>query len=118
MPTTRNARGVDLLIYSQDAQRTHSLQVKALSRPSPVPLKSHLDHLFADFVVICRNAASAAPECFVMTPAEVRAGAHRGVKDGRVSYWLQPKRSARDDFREQWDRIGRGDVPTVTAAAP
>ena len=38
MPTARNARGIDVLIYSQDATRTHTIQVKALSRRSPVPL--------------------------------------------------------------------------------
>ena len=26
MPTARNARGIDLLIYSQDAKRTHSFR--------------------------------------------------------------------------------------------
>lgn len=35
-----------------------------------------------------------------MTPAEVSRLAHRGEKDGRVSYWLQPKRHDTDEFRE------------------
>ena len=34
MPTTRNARGIDLLIYSQDNLQKYSIQVKALSRES------------------------------------------------------------------------------------
>jgi hypothetical protein len=38
MPTARNARGVDVVIYSQDALRTHTVQVKTLSKASPVPL--------------------------------------------------------------------------------
>ena len=37
MPT-RNAKGIDILIYSQDASCTYTLQVKTLSRGSPVPL--------------------------------------------------------------------------------
>ena len=32
MPTTRNARGIDLLIYTQDNLQKYSIQVKALSR--------------------------------------------------------------------------------------
>ena len=37
MPTARNARGVDILAYSDDASRTLSFQVKALSKKYPVP---------------------------------------------------------------------------------
>src|SRR5207344_3307142 len=38
MPTARNAKGVDILIYSQDGSRTRTIQVKTLSKGSPVPL--------------------------------------------------------------------------------
>lgn len=81
MPTARNARGIDVLIYSQDAERKSSVQVKALSRPNPVPLGSGLGHLFGDFFVVCRNVASETPECFALTREEVRglAGARRTV---------------------------------------
>lgn len=91
MPTARNAKGVDVLIYSQNAAKTHTIQVKTLSRRAPVPLGTHLNGLFGDFFVICRNVSTESPECFVLTPGEVRDLAHRGEKDGRVSYWLQPK---------------------------
>ena len=50
------------------------------------------------------------PQCFIMKPEEVRRLAHHGEIDGRVSYWLQPKQYDADEFREAWDRIGRGDV--------
>jgi hypothetical protein len=108
MPTTRNARGVDILIYSQDASRTAAIQVKALSRRSPVPLGTRLESLFGDFFVVCRNVASERPECFVLTPAEVRQLAHRGEKDGKVSFWLQPKDYETEKFREAWSRVGSG----------
>ena len=32
--------------------------------------------------------------------------AHRGEKEGRVSYWLEPKKYAVDEFAEKWQRIG------------
>jgi hypothetical protein len=108
MPTARNARGVDLLAYSQDAKRTFAVQVKALSKRSPVPLGTHLESLFGDFFIICRNIASDAPECFVLTPKEVRELAHRGEKEGRISYWLQPRQYEAEAFREAWDRVGSG----------
>lgn len=108
MPTARNARGIDVVIYSSDASRKFTLQVKALSKRAPVPLSGNLERLFGDFFVICRNVASDTPECFILKPQEVRDLAHRGEKDGRVSYWLQPKQYDHPEFRENWNRIGTG----------
>lgn len=108
MPTARNAKGIDILIYSQDAERKLTIQVKALSKRSPVPLGTKLDNLFGDFFVVCNNAASDAPECYVLTPAEVASLAHKGEKDGKFSYWLQPKHYAVAQFYEKWLRIGKG----------
>lgn len=116
MPTARNARGVDLLIYSQDAKCTHTVQVKALSKRSPVPLGTHLDHLFADFIVICGNIAKPQPECFVLRPNEVKELVQRNEKAGKHSYWLEPARYASDEFREAWDRIGVGTAVVVPPA--
>jgi hypothetical protein len=108
MPTSRNAKGIDILIYSQNATQKFSIQVKTLSKASPVPLSNKLDNLFADFVVVCRHVAKEIPECFVLTPAEIRNVVHRGEKNGKVSFWLQPRDYAKDEFREKWERIGFG----------
>jgi hypothetical protein len=108
MPTARNAKGIDILIYSQDAKTTHTVQVKALSKRDPVPLGGKLDNLFGDFFIICRNLALHAPECFVLNPEEVAKLAHKGDKNGKISYWLQPKQYEIPDFKERWDRIGEG----------
>ena len=108
MPTARNARGIDILAYSQDASCTRSVQVKALTKKSPVPLGTHLESLFGDFFVVCRNVGSETPECFILRPTEVRKLAHHGEREGRSSYWLQPKDYATEEFREAWERIGSG----------
>jgi hypothetical protein len=108
LPTSRNARGVDIIVYNQDASRTMTIQVKSLSHRNPVPLGNRLDHLFADFVIICRNALENSPECFVLKPGEVKKLAHRGEKDGKVSYWLQPREYEQEQFRENWHRIDQG----------
>jgi hypothetical protein len=117
MPTARNARGIDMVIYSQDASRKLTIQVKTLSKASPVPLSNKLEHLFADFVVVCRHVLKETPECFVLTPDEVRNLAHKGVKDGKVSYWLQPRAYSTEEFRERWERIGSGLAATVSKHA-
>lgn len=106
MPTSRNAKGIDILAYNGDCSRTISLQVKTLSKRAPVPLGKSIEKLLGDFWVIVNNVEDA-PRVFIMIPQEVRERAHRGEKDGKVSFWMQPKSYERDEFRGKWDRIGR-----------
>jgi hypothetical protein len=105
MPTARNARGVDIIAYNRDCSRTVSIQVKTLSKRNPVPLGTSLDTIMGDFWVIVNNVI-ALPVAYVLVPSEVRHLAHRGEKDGRISYWLQPSSYCVKDFREAWERIG------------
>jgi hypothetical protein len=107
MPTARNARGVDIVAYSRDAKRYVGVQVKALSKRNPVPLGTSLEKIMGDFWVIVNKVAST-PSAFILLPDEVMKRAHRGEKEGRISYWLQPTDYDQDVFREAWDRIGRG----------
>jgi hypothetical protein len=107
MPTARNARGVDIIAYSRDASRFVGVQVKALSKRFPVPLGTSLEKIMGDFWVVVNKVASE-PSAFVLLPSEVKALAHRGEKEGRVSYWLQPTDYEQPQFREAWDRIGHG----------
>ena len=111
MPTSRNARGIDLLAYDMTGGRYLGIQVKALSKRNPVPLGISSDNFMGDWWIIVTKIAADKPECFIMKPDEVRRLAHRGEKDGRVSYWLQPSQYDTDDFSEAWGRIGRRDVP-------
>ena len=84
--------------------------MKTLSTRAPVPLGSNLDGLFGDFLVVCSKVVTESPECFILTPAEAREGAHEGAspKDGKLSYWLQPNKYEDAAFRDKWDRIGSG----------
>ena len=107
MPTARNARGVDIIAYSRDATRFVGVQVKALSKRNPVPLGTSLDKVMGDCWIIVNKVATA-PSAYVLLPSEVTERAHRGEKDGRVSYWLQPTDYEHDAFKEAWARIGLG----------
>ncbi len=108
MPTARNARGVDIIAYNNDASHYVGVQVKALSQRAPVPLGQTLDKVMGDFWIIVNNLKSGSPVSFILLPEEVKALAFRGEKDGRVSYWLQPNAYEKEEFREAWDRIGSG----------
>lgn len=108
MPTARNAKGVDILVFSQDATKKLSIQVKTLSKRNPVPLGGSLNSLIADFVVVCVRNYPNDPICYVMTPDEVRTLAYKGDKNGKISYWLQPSAYEKQDYKDKWDRIGSG----------
>jgi hypothetical protein len=107
MPTSRNARGVDVVAYSRDGLRFMTVQVKALSKRNPVPLGKSLEKVTGQFWVVV-NKVVTSPTAFVLLPEEVKLRAHRGEKEGRVSYWLQPADYDQDAFREAWGRIGQG----------
>ena len=65
MPTARNARGVDLLVYDVRAHIYKGIQVKALSKRIPVPLGNTLDRLMGDWWIIVTNAGTTNPVCFM-----------------------------------------------------
>ena len=107
MPTARNARGVDIIAYDRGATRFIGVQVKALSKRNPEPLGTTLEKVMGDFWVIVNKVATS-PSAFVLLPSEIKELAHRGEKDGRVSFWLQPTDYDQEAFQEAWDRIGNG----------
>jgi hypothetical protein len=107
MPTARNARGVDIIAYNSDATRFIGVQVKTLSKRNPVPLGTSLEKVIGDFWIVV-NRVTSNPCAFILLPSEVKELAHRGEKEGKVSYWLQPTAYDKDLFREAWERIGQG----------
>jgi len=109
MPTSRNARGVDVIAYNEDFSEMVCIQVKSLSKRNPVPLGTSLERLMGDYWVIINNLRKS-PTAYILLPKEVRKLAHKGVKDGKISYWLQPADYDTEDFREAWQRIGNGNA--------
>jgi hypothetical protein len=103
LPTSRNAKGVDLVIYSQDAKKTHTIQVKTLSRKNPVPF-GQSGNLMAQFLIAC--VLNESPEIYILTDEEVSGALHKGEKEGRISYWLQPQ--SYKDHKDRWEKIGNG----------
>ncbi len=108
MPTARNARGVDIIAYNEDATKMLAVQVKTLSKRSPVPLGSSLEKVMGDVWVVINNVASPTPNVFILSPEEVKALAYKN-QTGQVAYWLQPKDYDKDEFRDKWvERFGKG----------
>ena len=105
MPTARNARGIDIVAYNKKGDEFIGIQVKTLSKKSPVPLGNNLGKIMGDYWVIINNV-TAEQNIYILKPEEVKELAHRGEKNGKVSYWLQPKTYAIPEFENAWHRIG------------
>jgi hypothetical protein len=106
MPTSRNAKGIDIVIYSQDGERKHTIQAKSLTKRSAVPLGSHLNNLMGDYLVICRNVFKD-PEIFIASIDKIRDRIHREQNTKQqLSHWLEPKQY--EEFKDNWDEIGTG----------
>jgi len=88
MPTARDARGVDITAYNENASRFIGNQVKTLSKPVGVPLGQSIDKLMGHFWIVVAGLRS--PESFVLVPGEVEEPAVRqeSKKDGKLSFWL------------------------------
>lgn len=107
MPTARNARGIDIIAYNKSGTKFIGVQVKSLTKRNPVPLGNSLEKIMGDFWLIINNVGKE-PNVFVIFPEEIRNLAHRGEKNGIVSYWLQPTSYDSSNFKEAWHRIGFG----------
>jgi hypothetical protein len=106
MPTSRNARGVDIVAYSDDGKSKLTFQVKALSKRDAVSLGKDPAHLTADFVIVCRYVQQVEKtECFVLASDEVKQLCHPSGKDHKISYWLEAPQYEAPEFRENWKRI-------------
>ena len=65
-PTTRYAKGPNVVIDSEDAERTWRLKVRSLSKRDPVPLGKD-PNIDADWVVVCTRVREDSPRCYVLT---------------------------------------------------
>ena len=101
MPTSRNAKGIDVVAYSQceSANKFIGIQVKTLSKKSPVPLGTAHRKADGDFWIIVTGVGEGGQKlnCYILKPSDVDALKHRGEKNGKVSYWLQPKAYDKDE---------------------
>ena len=97
-----------MIAYDLAATRFLGIQIKSLSKRSPVPLGKSLDKIMGDWWIII-NDLTKTPRAYILKPDEVERLAHRGEMEGRVSYWLQPRDYAVPEYEEAWERIGRGD---------
>jgi hypothetical protein len=103
MPTSRNARGIDIVAYSPDASQFMGIRVKSFSERAAVPLGKTLDNVPGDRWIIINNACLDPPSTFIMLPEEVRERAHSNGKGDNLTYWLENAAYDQDQFRDKWE---------------
>lgn len=107
LPTSRNTKGIDIFIISQNGLRKFSIQVKTLSKKNPVPLGSNVKNYIADYFIICVRE-NPNPKCYILDTKDIFKLAHKAIKDGKISYWLQRAQYENDYYLENWEIIGQG----------
>jgi hypothetical protein len=104
--TSRITRGVDIVIYSQDRTKKHTIQVKGLFKRNPVPFGSNLNNLIAEFyVIVLLNELKSEPCAFVLKKENIKLDKRN--KNKKVSYWLNEMKFL-SGFKDRWDIIGYG----------
>lgn len=100
LPTSRNAKGVDIVIYNHDTTLKRTIQVKALSKTNNVSC-GNKNNLIADFLVICRDIFGERPEVFVMKMIDVKNALYKDC-------WLRHKIYEEEKNKDNWKIIEDG----------
>jgi hypothetical protein len=116
LSTARNARGVDVVVYSEDAKRKHTIQVKALSRPANVNLGPD-ESLLADYLVVVLFERDNAPKVFIAKATELRGLCEKGLlRFYGDKFWLQ--RKGYEEFENKWGDLGNGGAGALPLVVP
>ena len=100
LTTSRNARGVDIIIYDQQGKETHTIQVKSLSEKNPAPFGTTLNTLIAEYVFIVTDVLDE-PSIFIMDSIETRTLIKKREKNGKNSYWIETKDY--ENYKDNWE---------------
>ena len=113
MPTSRNAKGIDVIAYSPDGKNYLGIQVKTLSNPANVPVGKEENIIMGDFWVIvvlspdnkekCQNGKkhTIKPTAYILKNAEIEKICDHYGK----SLWLRRNKYEKDEFENNWSRI-------------
>ncbi len=104
LPTSRNARGIDILAYGKEGGQLITIQTKSFTGKHVAigPFKSKND-ILADFYIATCNTYNI-PITYILKKDETKSllTEHKG------KYWLEYKDYQKSEFLEKWDKIGFG----------
>jgi hypothetical protein len=103
LPTSRNAKGADLIIYDRDQERRHTIQVKTLTKDNYI---HGIGEPFSDFLVICNNIGADPPETYSAARELYQKALEKETAKGFKGYFLRPTKFKQ--FGKGLQSIGRG----------
>ncbi len=103
LPTSRNAKGADIIAYTENQKHFYTIQVKAMTKLANIKLGSSLDSIECDWWIVVVDVYQD-PIAYVVTKQEVIASA-RPYTDG---HWAQGKTLATPKALNAWGRILEG----------
>ena len=105
MPTSRNARGIDIIAYPFEADCFIGIQVKTVSKRSAIPLGTSLEKVMGDCWIIVTEARhpTKSPNSFILGARKVRTLAKcNGRKEGGSLFFLEISAYEKDEFKDNW----------------
>lgn len=101
MPTSRNAKGPDVVAYTADGSRFFTFQVKAMSKLSNINVGSSLDSLRTTWWAVIFEVRGV-PKSLVLTPNEVKTS----CREYQGTYWAQGCELVRiENAFNHWERV-------------
>ena len=109
MPTSRNAKGIDIIAYSPDGEDFLGFQVKTLSKPVHVPLGEEKEKIMGDYWIIVvlpdEQSTSRNPTMYVLTKDEVKSRGNNYIKNGKKTAFLHKNKYEDEKFINTLDKI-------------
>ncbi len=105
MPTSRNAKGIDIIAYSPDGKTFKGIQVKTLSSPANVPVGKEENIIMGDFWVIVvlspDEPQKSSPTAYILEKTEIEKLCDHYGK----GLWLRRNKYEEKEFENNWSRI-------------
>ena len=109
MPTSRNAKGIDIIAYSPDGKDYLGIQVKTLSNPVHIRLGEEKEKIMGDYWIIVVLKGERNPSCnptmYVLTKDEVIARGNNYIKNGKKTAFLHKNKYEDEKFINNLDKI-------------
>lgn len=109
MPTSRNAKGIDIIAYSPNGKKYLGIQVKTLSKPVHIPLGEEKEKIMGDYWIIVvlpdEQSTSCNPTMYILSKDEVIDRGSNYIKNGKKSAFLHKNKYEDEKYKDKLDKI-------------
>lgn len=91
LPTSRNSKGPDLIIYSTNGKKIYKIQVKSLSKWDNVSIGGKENFKMSDIVIICTDVYDESPQIYIARTKDIKINKYGWI--GKKDYL---------NFKDNW----------------